>query len=406
MDAVKEHDISPLDRPKIDVDQMISGKTPDETLKLTATVEVQPQIAVPDLSTIEITVEAKSPSKKLIDEKIEAIRAQFASLVGVNRPAEIGDYVSLDMTATDLESGETIDSLNGVSYKVGEKNMLTGIDEVLVGMKKDDEKEFETTLEGTHAGKNAKVYVKVLSVKEQELPEIDDELAKISSEFNTLEELKDDLKKQVEADILREQSNEAQVGAVNKLVEIIDIPVPEDLLESGVKSEMEREENAIKDAANAAAGAGNSGAGNSGAEAVGAGSGSGAGASSGNSGEGGAGSDSSVGTNQPQKRSEQEIKSALTGELQRDLLISQLSKDLKIEVSQNDVMDYVANIARMYGMKPDDMLKFMVQQGQVEMVYGELTRIKTITELVQKINIVDTAGNKIDISKVFKKSAS
>jgi FKBP-type peptidyl-prolyl cis-trans isomerase (trigger factor) len=356
-------------------------------------------------------------------------------LVGVNRPAEIGDYVSLDMTATDLKSGETIDSLNGVSYKVGEKNMLTGIDEVLVGMKKDDEKEFETTLEGTHAGKNAKVYVKVLSVKEQELPEIDDELAKISSEFNTLEELKDDLKKQVEADILREQSNEAQVGVVNKLVEIIDIPVPENLLESGVKSEMEREENALKDAANAAAGGGgadNSGAGadsgvgaGAGSAASGAGSDSGASAgsavggagnsgegtssgsaSTGNSGEGASSGASSAGANQPQKRSEQEIRAALAGELQRDLLISQLSKDLKIEDSQREAMDYVANIARMYGMKPDDMLKFMVQQGQIEMIYGELTRIKTITELVQKINVVDTAGNKVDISKVFEKSAS
>ena len=119
--------------------------------------------------------------------------------MGVDRPAAKGDYANIDLTAE--IDGEVVDSQEGVSYELGSETMLDGLDEALEGLSSGEETTFEGTLEaGEHEGEKAQVKVKVNSVKAEELPELDDDFASEASEFDTLDELKEDLKKAASQD--------------------------------------------------------------------------------------------------------------------------------------------------------------------------------------------------------------
>src|SRR5699024_6970521 len=128
-------------------------------------------------------------------ERLDALRERFGTLVGVDRPAVEGDFVVLDLRATIGE--EEIDSVSGISYQIGSGNMLEGLDEALTGLSAGETTTFETALAGgEHAGENAQVTVTATTVKERELPAADDEFAQLASEFDTIAELREDLRTQ------------------------------------------------------------------------------------------------------------------------------------------------------------------------------------------------------------------
>ena len=144
------------------------------------------------------------------------LRARFGTLKGVERPVQDGDFVSIDLSA-DVD-GEEVDAVKGVSYEVGSNNMLEGMDEALIGMQADETKTFTAPLAGgDREGQDANCTVTVLSVKERELPELDDEFAQLASEFDTLEELKADLTEKAGTDAKFAQG----VAARDKLLEVI-----------------------------------------------------------------------------------------------------------------------------------------------------------------------------------------
>ena len=152
--------------------------------------------------------------------------------MGVDRPAAKGDYANIDLTAE--IDGEVVDSQEGVSYELGSETMLDGLDEALEGLSAGEETTFEGTLEaGEHEGEKAQVKVKVNSVKAEELPELDDDFASEASEFDTLDELKEDLKKAASQDAEGRQATAARDAFIAKLEEGLEIPVPK-----GVKAEM------------------------------------------------------------------------------------------------------------------------------------------------------------------------
>src|SRR4029078_12913742 len=128
-----------------------------------------------------------------IDEQINGLRERFATLKTVDRPAEEGDDVRRDLHApVDAEEGAGGSATN-ISHEVGSKQLLPGLDEVLVGLVAGADATFTTQLVcGDFAGRDAEVAVKVLTVKDKQLPEIDDEFAQLASEFDTLDELKGD----------------------------------------------------------------------------------------------------------------------------------------------------------------------------------------------------------------------
>ncbi len=165
------------------------------SLSFTAEVDIRPEIALPELDGIAVTVDDVEVTDADVDEQLDALRERFGSLNGVERAVETGDYVSLDLVAT--VDGEEIEggSANGLSYEVGAGNLIDGLDDAIIGKSAGDTVTFPTTLrQGEQAGEQAEITATVNSVKERNCPSVDDEFAQLASEFDTIDELRADLR--------------------------------------------------------------------------------------------------------------------------------------------------------------------------------------------------------------------
>lgn len=229
--ALEEKKIRPMSQPEIDVQEVPTSAKDETKLKFVATVERRPDIELPELDGMEIDVPKAEITDEDVNRRLENLRQRFGTLVGVDRPAAKGDYANIDLVAE--IDGETVDSQEGVSYELGSNTMLDGLDEALDGLSAGEETTFEGTLEaGEHEGEKAQIKVKVNSVKAEELPELDDDFAQEASEFDTLDELKADIRKACERDAEGRQATEARDAFIAKLKEGLEIPVPK-----GVKAE-------------------------------------------------------------------------------------------------------------------------------------------------------------------------
>ena len=230
--ALETKKIHPMAQPEIDVQDVPESAKDETKLKFVATVERRPDIELPALEGMEIEVAKAEVTDEDINNRLEALRQRFGTLVSVDRPAAKGDYANIDLNAE--IDGETVDSQEGVSYELGSATMLDGLDEALEGLSAGEETSFEGTLEaGKHEGEKALIKVKVNSVKAEELPELDDDFASEASEFDTLDELKEDLKKVAAQDAEGRQATAARDAFIAKLEDGLEIPVPK-----GVKAEM------------------------------------------------------------------------------------------------------------------------------------------------------------------------
>ena len=214
-EAVQEQGIRPYGQPDVEV-LSIPG-VDDEGLEFVATVEVRPEITLPAADTLTITVSPAEVSDEDIDARLTALRERFGTLAGVDRPAAEGDFVTLDLAA--VVDGENVDAVQGTSYQVGQGNMLEGLDDVITGLSAGEETTYEGPLAaGDHAGETATITVKVTAVKERQLPDADDDFAQLASEFDTVAELREDLREQA----ARIKTNNQAMEAREKLLEALD----------------------------------------------------------------------------------------------------------------------------------------------------------------------------------------
>jgi trigger factor len=185
--ALEDNDVRALGQPDLEITQLDDG----EQLAFTAEVDIQPKFELPDIDGLPVTVDNATVTPDEVEEYIAGLRERFASLRGVERPAEAGDYVSIDLSAS--VDGKPVEDAqaSGISYEVGSGSVLDGLDEALTGMSAGDATTFTAELAGgEHAGEQAEVSVTVHSVKVKELPELDDEFAQSASEYDTLGEFR------------------------------------------------------------------------------------------------------------------------------------------------------------------------------------------------------------------------
>ena len=233
--AVQESGIRPLSRPEVEITEVPDPSATDGGLKFAAEVDVRPEIELPDYAGIKVEVAAAESSDEDVDKALDELRGRFGTLKSVDRPAADGDFLTIDITAT--IDGEEVDSAAGLSYQVGAGTMLEGIDEAVTGLSVDEDAIFDTTLVGgDHAGEAAQVKVAVKAVKERELPEANDDFAQLASEFDTLAELREDLAKQAAESKVVEQGVEARDKVLDKLVELVEVPVPDSVVEEQLEA--------------------------------------------------------------------------------------------------------------------------------------------------------------------------
>nr|WP_206154298.1 trigger factor [Cellulosimicrobium aquatile] len=341
--AASEENLRPLGQPEVEVTE-IPAKAGEGQLVFTAEVEVRPEITLPALDSLAITVEPAEVTDEDVTERLDALRERFGTLVGVDRPAAEGDFVVLDLKAE--IDGEEVDSVSGVSYQIGSGNMLEGLDEALTGLSAEETTTFNAPLAGgEHEGKEAAVTVTATSVKQRDLPEADDDFAQLASEFDTLEELTADLREQVASIKTSNQAVAARDELLKALNDAVEIPVPAGAVEAEVHRHLESEGRLEDDTHRA------------------------------------------------------EVTVEATDALRNQILLDTLAEQLEIKVAQNELLEYLVSASRQYGMDPNQFIQSLDQGGQIPAMVGEVARSKSLAVALRQIEVKDTAGNVVDLTE-------
>ncbi|MCV7401358.1 trigger factor [Mycobacterium fragae] len=359
--AVTESDVRPLGQPDIEVTKKEYG----EELVFTAEVDVRPEIALPDLSALKITVDPIEVSDDDVEAELQSLRARFGTLTGVDRPAANGDFVSIDLSAT-IDGQEVPEAATkGLSHEVGSGQLIDGLDEAIVGLSAGESRVFTTKLAaGPHAGEDAEVTVTVESVKERELPEPDDEFAQLASEFDTIDELRANLADQVRRVKRVQQAEAIQAATLDALLEQVDMPLPEAIVQAQVDNTVH---NAIHGLDHDEAKF---------AEAL---------AERGSS----------------REEFDADTRSAAEKSVKTQLLIDALADDLEIQVSQEDLSERLVMTSQQYGIEPQQLLSYLQQNNQLPAMFADVRRGLTIAAVVEAATVTDTDGNVIDTSEFF-----
>ncbi|OZG69402.1 trigger factor [Bifidobacterium eulemuris] len=343
--ALEEKKIRPMAQPELDVQEVPASSKDETKLKFIATVERRPEINLPKLDGMEIAIAKPEVKDEDVNARLESLRQRFGTLVGVDRPAAKGDFANIDLDAQ--IDGESVDSQEGVSYELGSGTMLDGLDEALEGLSAGEETTFEGTLEaGEHEGEKAQIKVKVNSVKAEELPELDDEFAQEASEFDTLEELKEDIRKNAADAAKGRQATDARDAFIAKLQEELEIPVPK-----GVKASMVEEH--LK----------------------------------------GMTPDPEKATKEQKAEAEEQVEK----ELRDQMTLDALAEMLDVQVSQADVFNFLASIAQQYGMDPNNFIQAIVRNGQLGSAVQEVGRSKGLLAGMRAVKFT-ADGEEVDLS--------
>jgi len=341
--AVADEGLSTLGRPEADVTQWPEEKDFSGDLVVSVEVDVRPEFSLPDYSKYTLEVEALSVDKKAVDAELDQLRERFASLVSVDRPIKTGDFVQIDLVATIGDN--TIDTANSISYEVGSGQLIDGIDEALDTLTAGETTTFASELVGgDHAGETANIEVTVLSVKERELPEADDDFASIASQFDTIDELREDLKKEVERKGRLAQAQEARDKLVEKMVGELDLPLPEAVVEQEVHRHLEQE-NRLQD-----------------------------------------------------DEHRKEVTESTGKSLRTQFVLDELVSTLEVQPTQDELSTYLVQSAGQYGMEPAEFIQALNQQNQLGAVANEVSRSKALSQALKSVTVKDNKGKKVDLS--------
>lgn len=345
--ALGENELSPLAQPKLDVQSQPSTENREADLKLTITVTVRPEIELPNYEGLEVEVDEVEVTAEDEVQALDALRERFGTLKTVERPAADKDFVTIDIAAE--IDGEQVDAANDLSYQIGSGTMLDGIDEALTGLSAGEDATFETKLSGgEHAGEQAVIKVKLSAVKERELPAADDEFAQLASEFDTIEELKEDIKKQVAEAKVAEQGTQARDKVLAKLVELVEIPVPEKVIEDQLEQHFN----------------------NPNAEA---------------------------GHDTEEHRAE--VRENTETAFKNEMVLDAVADKEEVTVDQAEMINYIITMSSQYGMDPNQFAQMLDGSGQAGALVGEVRRSKALAAVLKTAVVKDTKGNVVDLSK-------
>ncbi len=355
--AVREHEVKTIGRPEVEITEFTDGAP----LKFTAEVDVRPEITLPKLEDIEVTVDEIQIGDNEVDEQLTGLRDRFATLKTVERPAADGDFVQVDLAAH--VDGEEVPggSASNVSHEVGSGQLLPGLDEALVGMSANESKTFTTQLVGgDYAGRDAEVSVTVRGVKEKQLPELDDDFAQLASEFDTLDELRDDLRTRLTRVKRVEQLYEARDKALKALVEAADVPTPEGV----VREEVEERKEAM----------------NGQLERIGA-----------------SMDEYLAAEGKTQEEVDTELAEAAVEGVRIQLVLDTLADAEDIQVSDDEFGQEIVSRAQRAGVAPQQYYDQLIRAGMAGAVFGDVRRGKALAQVMERVKITDSAGNQLSL---------
>lgn len=342
-EAAEKESLRAIGQPDVDVTSVPLEDGQD--LEFTVETDVRPTVEIPDLAGLELVVDPAVVTEEDVEEQLTSLRERFGTLVVVDRPIEDGDVVSINLSAR--IGDEEIDSVEGVTYEVGSKNMLEGMDEALVGQSEGATTTFTSALVGgEHEGEDAECTITVLSVKVRELPEADDEFAQLASEFDTMDELRSDLRRQAEQGKLYAQGIQARDKAMEHLMDSLDVPVPEGVVAAEVHHHLEGEDRLEDDEHRA------------------------------------------------------EVDENTRRGLKAQFILDALAEKFAVQVEQQELIEYLIRSAQQYGMDPNSFAELIDNEGQLPAMVAEVGRRKALAQVLENAVVTDTDGALVDLNSL------
>ena len=346
--AISEAELTPISRPEVDVTATPDSENAEGPVVFTAEFDVRPTIELPDYKGLKVTVEPAKATEEDEQKALDALRSRFGSLKDVDRPAAQDDFVTMNLTAS--VDGEQVDQAEGLSYQVGAGTMLDGIDEALEGLSAGEDATFETTLSGgEHDGETATVKLVLQAVKERELPEADDDFAQLASEFDTIAELKEDLKKKAAEEAVNRQGVEARDKVLEELGKLVEVPVPENVIAEQLEQHFSQGGHA-------------------------------------------AGDDHDT----PEHR--EELEKNTREAFANEVILDEVAEAESVTVDQGELIEYIMATSAEYGMDPNQFAMMLDQAGQIPMIMGEVRRRKALAKVLEHAEVTDTEGNAVDLT--------
>jgi trigger factor len=358
--ALEDNDLQPLAQPEIDITKFEDNST----LEFTAEVDVRPTIDVPAYDDLAIEVADVVVTDDDVDEQVQNLRERFATLKDVERPVQEGDVVTIDLVAS--KDGETVEGgeVSGYSYKVGSGELIEGVDEALTGLAAGEEKTFQSTLLGGEAaGEDVDVLVRVSAVKEQELPEFDDEFAQTASEFDTAEELREDVRTRLERGKRLEQAAAARDAVLEKLLDNAEIPLPEATVNAEIAGRRQEIEQQLMYA--------------------------------------GLSMEQYLDNEkQTVDEFEADLEKRVRDAMAAQFLLDEVAKTEQLGVDQAELSQHLMRRAQQSGQNPDEFVKHMVEHNHIPEMVAEVVRGKALALIVEGAKVTDASGNHVELKNL------
>ncbi|WP_368858165.1 MULTISPECIES: trigger factor [Nocardia] len=360
-EAVTTSEIKVIGQPEIEITKIEDG----QELAFSAEVDVRPEITLPSYDDIEVTVDAFTVEDSDIDEQLQSLRQRFGTLTGVERAVQNGDFISIDLSAT-VDGEEVTDAAtSGLSHEVGSGQLIEGLDEAVIGLSAGESAEFTSNLvAGEHAGKESVIKVTVQGVKERELPEADDEFAQLASEFDTLDELKDDLKSRVERTKKVEQAGEIRDKVLETLLDKVEVPLPEAVVQAEIDAVthdavhgFDHDEARLAEAL----------------EAQGS----------------------------SREEFDKDTKEAAEKSVKTQLLLDAIAEAEDTQVGQEELTERILFQSQRYGLSPEQFIQQVQQAGQLGAIFADVRRGKALAGVVGQVKVTDSEGNAVDTAEMF-----
>jgi trigger factor len=357
---LQENDLLPIGQPEIEVTKLDD----DGALEFTATLDVRPEIKLPETTGISVEVANAVVTDDDVQEQLEHLQSRFATFKEVERAAEKDDDLLLDLVAA--QNGEPVEGGEATNqpYVVGADLGLAGLEEAVTGLSAGEEADFTSTLvAGPMAGEEVEIHVKVNAVRERELPELDDEFAQLASEFDTVDELREDIQTRLQGGKRLEQAAEARDAVLEKLLEQVDIPLPEELVAAelnGRKQELEQQiamagmtmEQFLDD------------------------------------------------QKQTIDEFDGELEKRVRDSIASQFLLDQLVKDGEVEVSQEELSQHLMRRSQESGQNPQEFIQHMIEHNHLPDMAAEVARGKALAGVVESAEVKDADGNTVDLANL------
>jgi trigger factor len=323
---------------------------------------VRPAFDLPEFHGLAISVDDAELTDEQVDDQLSGLRERFATLSSVERPAQEGDFVTIDLRA-EVDGTEVPDAAaTGLSYEIGDDDLIAGLDTALIGLADGQSKTFTSQLnQGEYAGKRADVTVTLRGVRVKHVPELDDDFAQTASEFDSIEELRADVRSRLERIRRLEQGVQARDRALQALLDGVDVPLPDKVVADEVEWRQQSFVTQLQQA----------------------------------------------GLTKEQyfdleQRTQDEVDSEI-GEGARQNVKAQFVLDAiadkeELQVTEAELGEQLVRRAARVGLAPDDYARRLVDSGGIGTLLAETRRAKALAHVLEHAVVTDASGRPVDLN--------